>query len=51
MVSIGSKILYMTGINESNLSKRLNDFGHTENYMLGITVDDENIILPDITII
>lgn len=50
MVLIGTKILYMEGINETNLKKSLSVLITETVNVLKIITEDENIILPDIVI-
>jgi ubiquitin-activating enzyme E1 len=51
MVLVGSKILYMEEINESNLGKKISELINSEDDMLSIGTEDENIVLPDIRLV
>jgi len=51
MVLVGSKILYMQGINESNLDKDISSMVNQENTYLSMCTEDENIVLPEIKLV
>ena len=51
MVLVGSKILFMDGVNNQNLSKKISELVVDSDNCLSIATDDDNINLPQINLV
>jgi hypothetical protein len=51
MVLVGSKILFMEGMNEQNLSKNISELITESDNFLSIGTEDEETVLPEIKLV